>query len=95
MSTLTKSPVTDETSIMVLNVFRFVYNFNPVVFDRTWPPATDQIIYEHFLAKWKNICASEGFASANALMRFLGELDKRNQHLFSKSIAEYIAENYR
>jgi len=91
METITSNPATiAEKAETIVSMFRFIYNFNPVVFDMAWDPATEKNLHDHFVAKFDGICKQEGFASANAILRFMGALSNDNGRLFSEAIARYI-----
>ena len=89
MTTLTKSASIEEQAESYMTLLRFIYNFNPVVFEMAWDPATEKNMHDHFVSKWQSFCQSEGFASANAFMRFVGALSNDNGRRFTEAIARY------
>ena len=89
MTTLTKSASIEEQAESYMTLLRFIYNFNPVVFEMTWDPITEKNMHDHFVSKWKGMCQSEGYASANAFIRFVGSLSNDNGRRFTEAIARY------
>jgi len=82
----------EPSNITILNAFRFIYNFDWAVFDIAWPPKWDKIDNDHFRAKFKDCCERHGnFASANAVMDFLGQLTRHNALKFTAAISIYCS----
>jgi hypothetical protein len=86
-----KTQTLEKDAKLLYGMFRVIYNFNAdEIIDSAWPPAEDLIMNLHFKAKFKGLCDSEGFASANAVLRFAGALSSDNASKFCIALANKI-----
>lgn len=72
----------------IAGVFHFIYNIPPGWIDEVWK---DHWLKDHLKKKWEGICnRHDGFASANAILAFAGDLDGENMRKFTDYIESYI-----
>ena len=77
-----------QNSNIIINTFKFInelpYNF----IEDIW--GTDTNLGFHFRAKFNGFCNTEGYASANAILKFFYALTGDHQEKLSKYIFEWI-----
>jgi len=84
----------EPANSIIYKTFKFIYNFDMAVFDIAWPPKWEKVDNDHFRAKFSECCARNGgFASANAVMDFLGQLTRSNGLKFTAAISIYCFRN--
>jgi hypothetical protein len=72
-------------------MFGLIYNFNAnEIIDSAWSPETDANLNKHFKDKFAALCQSEGYASANAVLRFAACLSSDNASKFCVALAQKI-----
>jgi hypothetical protein len=87
----TKTQSIEEQAKLLYGMFRVIYNFNAdEIIDSAWPITEDLVMNLHFKAKFRGLCDSEGFASANAVLRFAGALSSDNATKFCIALANKI-----
>ncbi len=77
---------------LVHAMFYTLYNFNAnQVLEKAFPQETEFYMHKHLKSKLEGYCSKEGYASANAILKFAGDLDSGNIRKFCQALAE-IAE---
>ena len=73
---------------MIIGVFYWMYNIPHGFVEEAF---RDHPHKEHFMSKFAMYCKREGgYASANAILAFAGELSEGNMKIFAEAIFKYI-----
>jgi hypothetical protein len=75
-------------SEVISRTFRFVYNIPSNFIEEIW--SDSPTLADHLKAKFTGFCKSEGYASANAILKFFAALDESNSEKFCKYAATWI-----
>ena len=67
-------------SEIINKTFRFVYNIPSDFIEQIWSDTPWMEV--HLKAKFTGFCKSEGYASANAILKFFASLDESNTEKF-------------
>ncbi len=79
-------------SEIINRTFRFIYNIPSNFIEDIW--FDTPCLKEHLKAKFTGFCKSEGYASANAILKFVSALDESNTEKFC-SYASFWMQNHR
>jgi hypothetical protein len=80
----------ESNATMIRNVFAFIHNIPVNIIDQTWPVEDYGSLNGHLKSKYNSFCEAEGYASANAILRFFSSLSSDNARLFSEKIHQLI-----
>jgi len=73
---------------LIRGVFRFIYNLPSSFIEDIWGKT---FLYEHYRVKFRKYCDdSGGYASAAAILWFVGSLDSENERLFYEYVENWI-----
>ena len=75
-------------SEIISKTFRFVYNIPSNFIEEIWSDSPN--LEEHLKAKFTGFCKAEGYASANAILKFFAALDESNSEKFCTYAATWI-----
>jgi hypothetical protein len=67
-------------SEIISKTFRFIYNIPSNFIEKIW--SDSPLLADHLKAKFIGFCISEGYASANAILKFFASLDESNSEKF-------------
>jgi len=72
----------------ISRTFRFIHNIPYNFIEEIW--SDNPLMADHLKAKFTGFCRSEGFASANAILKFFASLDESNSEKFCTYTATWI-----
>jgi hypothetical protein len=75
-------------SQIISSTFRFVYNLPSDFIEEIWKDTP--WMAEHLKSKFTGFCKSEGYASANAILKFFASLDESNTEKFCSYASTWI-----
>ncbi len=75
-------------SQIISKTFRFIYNLPSNFIEEIWKDSP--LLAEHLKAKFTGFCKSEGYASANAILKFFAALDESNTEKFCSYASTWI-----
>ena len=78
-------------SEIISRTFRFVYNIPSNFIEEIW--SDSPLLADHLKAKFTGFCKSEGYASANPLLKFFASLDESNTEKFCFYASTWIQEH--
>ena len=78
-------------SEIISRTFRFVYNIPSNFIEEIW--SDSPLLADHLKAKFTGFCKSEGYASANAILKFFASLDESNTEKFCAYASTWIQEH--
>jgi hypothetical protein len=78
-------------SEIISRTFRFVYNIPSNFIEEIW--SDSPLLADHLKAKFTGFCRSEGYASANAILKFFASLDGSNAEKFCFYASTWIQEH--
>ena len=79
-------------SEIISRTFRFVYNIPSNFIEEIG--SDSPLLADHLKAKFTGFCKSEGYASANAILKFFASLDESNTKKFCTYASIWIQEHY-
>jgi hypothetical protein len=80
------------TSPEIINrTFIFIYNIPSNFIEEVWSDTPWML--EHLKAKFTGCCKSEGYASANAILKFFSSLDESNSEKFCTYASTWIQQH--
>jgi hypothetical protein len=87
----TQTQTLDQQAATIYKMFALIYNFNAdEIIDSAWSPEIENNLNRHFKDKFIGLCRSEGYASANAVLRFAASLSSENASKFCIAMAQKI-----
>ena len=78
----------NQTDI-ISRTFTFICNLPPDFIDAIW--SDNPMLADHLKAKFRGYCLKEGYASANAILKFFMNLDSGNTARFCTYAFNWIA----
>ena len=78
-------------SEVISRTFRFVYNIPSNFIEEIW--SDSPLLADHLKAKFIGFCKSEGYASANVILKFFASLDESNTEKFCFYASTWIQEH--
>ncbi len=78
-------------SEVINRTFRFVYNIPSDFIEQIWSDTPWMV--DHLKAKFTGFCRSEGYASANAILKFFASLDESNTEKFCSYASTWIQQH--
>jgi hypothetical protein len=75
-------------SEIISRTFRFIYNLPSNYIEEVW--SDSPLLDDHLKAKFTGFCKSEGYASANAILKFFASLDESNTEKFCAYASTWI-----
>jgi hypothetical protein len=78
-------------SEIISKTFRFIYNLPSNFIEEIWKDSP--LLAEHLKSKFTGFCKSEGYASANAILKFFAALDESNTEKFCSYASTWIKEH--
>jgi hypothetical protein len=78
-------------SEVISRTFRFVYNIPSNFIEEIW--SDSPTLADHLKAKFTGFCRSEGYASANAILKFFASLDESNTEKFCIYASTWIQQH--
>jgi hypothetical protein len=76
---------------LISRTFRLVYNIPSNFIEEVW--SDNPNLAEHLKAKFTGFCCSEGYASANAILKFFASLDEPNTEKFCTYASTWIQQH--
>jgi hypothetical protein len=73
---------------IINRTFRFIYNIPSNFIEEIWSDTPWML--EHLKTKFTGFCKSEGYASANAILKFFSSLDESNTEKFCTYASSWI-----
>jgi len=78
-------------SEIISKTFRFIYNLPSNFIEEIWKDSP--LLADHLKSKFTGFCKSEGYASANAILKFFAALDESNAEKFCSYASTWIQEH--
>jgi len=78
-------------SEVISKTFRFIYNLPSDFIEEIW--SDSPLLADHLKAKFIGFCKSEGYASANAILKFFASLEASTHEKFSLYISPPITDH--
>jgi len=78
-------------SEIISRTFRFIYNLPSNFIEEIW--SDSPLLADHLKAKFIGFCKSEGYASANAILKFFAALDESNTEKFCSYASTWIQQH--
>ena len=78
-------------SEVISRTFRFVYNIPSNFIEEIW--SDSPLLADKLKAKFIGFCKSEGYASANAILKFFSALDESNTEKFCTYASNWIQQH--
>jgi hypothetical protein len=78
-------------SQIISRTFRFIYNLPSDFIEEIW--SENPTLAGHLKAKFTGFCRSEGYASANAILKFFASLDDSNSEKFCSYASTWIQQH--
>jgi hypothetical protein len=78
-------------SEIISRTFRFIYNIPSNFIEEIW--SDSPLLADHLKAKFTGFCKSEGYASANAILKFFTSLDESNTEKFCTYASTWIQQH--
>jgi hypothetical protein len=78
-------------SEVISRSFRFIYNLPSNFIEEIW--SDSPLLADYLKAKFIGFCKSEGYASANAILKFFAPLDESNTEKFCSYASAWIHEH--
>jgi hypothetical protein len=75
-------------SEIISRTFRFIYNIPSNFIEEIW--SDSPLLADHLKSKFISFCKSEGYASANAILKFFASLDESNTEKFCSYASTWI-----
>jgi hypothetical protein len=71
-------------SEIISRTFRFICNLPSNFIEEVW--SDSPLLADHLKTKFTGFCKSEGYASANAILKFFASLDESNTRNFAPTL---------
>ena len=78
-------------SEIISKTLRFIYNIPKDFIEQIW--SDTPWMEEHLKAKFTSFCSAEGYASANAILKFFASLDESNSEKFCTYASTWIQQH--
>ena len=78
-------------SDIIARAFAFIYNIPANFIEDIW--SDSPILAAHLKAKFTGFCRTEGYASANAILKFFTSLDESNSERFCSYASTWIQQH--